>query len=40
VVYLERKLRKPRILIKRRTFEPIEALDHLKTAVSVQGWSG
>jgi hypothetical protein len=34
------KLRNPRILIKRRTFEPIAALDHLKTVVSVQGWSG
>ena len=37
VVFLERKLRKPRILIKRRTFDSIDALDHLKSSASAHG---
>lgn len=39
VVFLERKLRKPRLLIKRRTAAPIATLDHLRDAAPIP-WGG
>ena len=40
VIFLERKLRKPGILIKRRTLASADALDRLKAPDLVQGWYG
>jgi hypothetical protein len=39
-VYLERKLRRPGVLAKRRTLVPVEALDRLSTAELDAGWTG
>jgi hypothetical protein len=40
VIFLERKLRKPGVLIKRRIDCSIDALDFLKAAGLVHGWCG
>jgi hypothetical protein len=40
VVFLERKLRRPGILIKRRTAGPVDALHLFEASHSVQGWFG
>jgi hypothetical protein len=40
VVYLERKLRQPGVLAKRRTLVPIEALDRLAAADPDPSWGG
>ena len=40
MVFLERKLRKPGILVKRRTADVIDALARLETAGSDPGWPG
>ena len=40
VVFLERKLRKPGILIKRRTIAPIDSLHLLKSPEVQIGWDG
>ena len=40
VIFLERKLRKPGILIKRRTVGPMDALQLLTASDSVHGWYG
>src|SRR5829696_312615 len=39
-IFLERKLRKPGFLVKRRTVGPIEALDLLRETDLVHGWHG
>ena len=39
-IFLERKLRKPGVLIKRRVVCPIDGLDRLNEADVVSGWSG
>jgi hypothetical protein len=39
-IFLERKLRKPGFLFKRRTVGPIDALDLLKDTEVVHGWYG
>lgn len=40
VVFLERKLRRPGILIKRRTVGSVDALHRFETPHPVQGWFG
>jgi hypothetical protein len=40
VVFLERKLRKPGLLVKRRTLGPIDVLSRLNDPHSVQDWPG
>jgi hypothetical protein len=40
VVFLERKLRKPGILVKRRTVEAADALERLELRDPVPGWAG
>lgn len=40
VAFLERKLRKPRMLVKRRTMVPIEAVDMLEPSAIDAEWSG
>jgi hypothetical protein len=40
VVFLERKLRKPGLLIKRRTMAPLAALDLLQAEDGPAGWGG
>ena len=40
VVFLERKLRQPGVLAKRRTLVPIEALDRLQAVDYDPGWNG
>jgi hypothetical protein len=40
MVFFERKLRKPGVLIKRRTADAIEALSRLETAAVDAGWAG
>jgi inorganic triphosphatase YgiF len=40
VVFLERKLRKPGLLIKRRTIAPLAALDQLQAEDVPAGWGG
>jgi len=40
IVFLERKLRKPGILVKRRTADVIDALARLETAEGDPGWRG
>lgn len=39
-VFLERKLRQPGILIKRRTVAPLALLDRLQDATAAGGWPG
>jgi hypothetical protein len=40
VVFLERKLRQPGMLVKRRTIEPVDGLHRLELADPVVGWAG
>jgi hypothetical protein len=40
VVFLERKLRKPGILVKRRTLEAADGLDRLERRDPIPGWAG
>jgi hypothetical protein len=40
VVFLERKLRKPGLLIKRRTVAPLAALEHLRAPDVPAAWGG
>lgn len=40
VVFLERKLRQPGMLVKRRTLEPVDGLQRLELSEPVPGWAG